>query len=64
MKYIYENVSPQEPTDRWPWNLVCSIRFLSTTKTIKNDDLGLTLNVFTARSNMGKWYYIGFLGKF
>ena len=29
-----------------------------------NDDLGLTLTFFMARSNMGKCKYIGFHGKF
>ena len=27
--------STPEPIDLWPWNLVCSIRYLSTTKSFK-----------------------------
>ena len=39
-----------EAIDRWPWNLVCSIVYASTTK-VTNYDPGLTLTYFTSRSN-------------
>ena len=42
--------SSPELIDRWPWNLVSSIRYQEYT----NDDLGLTLTFFTVRSNMVK----------
>ena len=44
--------SSQEPIDPWPWNLVCSIMYESTTKIIQNFDPGLTLTPFTPRSNL------------
>ena len=31
----FEKSSSPESIDRWPWNLVCSIRYLSTTKIIQ-----------------------------
>ena len=34
------NQSSSEPIDRWPWNLVCSIRYLSTTKIVQMMTLG------------------------
>ena len=33
-KNLKKSSSP-ESIDRWPWNLVCSIRYLSTTKNIQ-----------------------------
>ena len=38
-KNLKKSSSP-EPFDRWPWNLVCSIRYLSTTKIIQMMTLG------------------------
>ena len=32
--------SSSETIDQWPWNLVCSIRYLSTTKNIQMMTLG------------------------
>ena len=32
--------SSSEPIDRWPWNVVCSIRYLSTPKTVQMMTLG------------------------
>ena len=43
--------SSPEPNDRWPWNLVCSIGSLSTTKFVQMMT-GLTLTYFTAMSNL------------
>ena len=34
--------SPPEPIDRWPWNLVCSIVYASTTKIVQIMTLGCT----------------------
>ena len=31
----FKKSSSPELIDRWPWNLVCSIRYLSTTKNIQ-----------------------------
>ena len=33
--------SSPEPIDQWPWNLVCSIRYLSTPKLVQMMTLGL-----------------------
>ena len=38
-KNLYISSSP-EPVDRWPWNLVCCIRYLSTTKIVQMMTLG------------------------
>ena len=38
-KKIKKSSSP-EPIDRWPWNLVCSIMYTSTTKNIQIITLG------------------------
>ena len=38
-KNLKKSSSP-EPIDLWPWNLVCSIRYLSTTKSIQMMTLG------------------------
>ena len=27
--------SSKEPNDRWPWNLVCSLRYLNSTKIVQ-----------------------------
>ena len=35
VKNLLKSSSP-EPMDGWPWNLVCSIRYLNTTKIIQN----------------------------
>ena len=43
-------------------DLVCSFEFLSTTW--PNDDLGLTLTFFMARSDMGICWHRKFIGKF
>ena len=39
-KNLKKNPSSAEPIDRWPWNLVNSIRYLSTTKNIQMMTLG------------------------
>ena len=39
IKNLIKSSSP-EPTDRWPWNLVCSIMYTSTTKIIQIITLG------------------------
>ena len=49
-KNLKKSTSP-EAIDRWPWNLVCSIVYASTTK-VTNYDPGLTLTYFTSRSNL------------
>ena len=38
-KNLKKSSSP-EPIDRWPWNLVCSIVYVSTTKIIQIISLG------------------------
>ena len=48
--------SSLEPIDRWPWNLVCSIVYASTTKDYQgcsNYDPGLTLDPFYAKVKFG-----------
>ena len=35
-KYIFT----PEPVDRWPWNLVCSVRYMSTSKFVQMVTLG------------------------
>ena len=47
-KNLKKSTSP-EAIDRWPWNLVCSIAYASTTK-VTNYDPELTY--FTSRSNL------------
>ena len=47
-KNLKKSNSP-EGIDRWPWNLVCSIVYVSTTK-VANYDPGLTLTYFTSKS--------------
>ena len=49
-KNLKKSTSP-EAIDRWPWKLVCSIFYASTTK-VTNYDPGLTLTYFTSRSNL------------
>ena len=45
--------SSPEPIDPWPWNLVCSIMYGSTTKVVQiYNDPGLTLTYFMPRSNL------------
>ena len=34
-KTTIQPTNQPEPIDRWPWNLVCSIRYLSTTKIVQ-----------------------------
>ena len=48
--------SSLEPKGRWPWNLVCSIG-------CSNDDTGLTLTYFTARSDLVPYGFISEKGK-
>ena len=38
-KNLKKSSSP-EPIDRWPWNLVCSIVYVSTTKIVQIISLG------------------------
>ena len=38
-KNLKKSSSP-EPSDRWPWNLVCSIMYTSTTKIVQIITLG------------------------
>ena len=51
--------SSPEPKGRWSWNLVCSIGCLS----LFNDDSGLTLTCFTARSNLVPYAFVWEKGK-
>ena len=44
------------PKGQWPWALVCSTGPI---KVCSNDDLGLTLTYFTARSNLVSYAFIG-----
>ena len=46
--------SSTEPIDRWPWNLVCSIRYLSTTKNIQMMTLDDGLDLFYGKIKYGK----------
>ena len=46
-----KKIPSPEAIDRWPWNLVCSIVYASTTK-VRNFDPGLTLTYFTSMSNL------------
>ena len=48
-KILQKNL--QEPAGRFPRNLVCSIGLLPI-MVCSNDDLGVTLTYFTARSNL------------
>ena len=50
-KNLKKSSSP-EPKGRWPWNLVCSMGCLSTTKFVQMMTLGLGLTYFMARSNL------------
>ena len=50
-KNLKKSSSP-EAVGRWPWKLVCSIVYASTTKVIQIMTLGLTLTYFTSRSNL------------
>ena len=52
-KCLKKSSSP-ELIDRWPSNLVCSIRYQSTNQEYTNDVLGLTLTFYMVRSNMVK----------
>ena len=36
----FKKSSSPEPIDRWPWNLVCSIRYLRITKIVQVMTLG------------------------
>ena len=38
-KHLEKSSSP-EPMDRWPWNLVCSIRYATSTKIFQMMTLG------------------------
>ena len=49
-KNLKKSTSP-EAIDQWPWNLVCSIVYASTSKVI-NYDPGLTLTYFKSKSNL------------
>ena len=52
-KKLKKKSSSLEPKGQWPWNLVYSIGCMSTTNQIcSNDDPGLTLTYFRARSNL------------
>ena len=50
-KTLQKSSSP-EPAGRFPRNLVCSIRGLQPIIVSSNDDPGVTLTYFTARSNL------------
>ena len=53
-----------EPKGRWPWNLVCSIGCsLEYYQVCSNDDPGLTLTYFTARSNLVSYAFVWDKGK-
>ena len=47
MEKIFKK-SSLKPNSRWPWKLVCRIRY----KVCSNDDSGLALTFFMARSNL------------
>ena len=47
--------SSLEPKGQWPWALACSIGPI---KVCSNDDLGLTLTYFMARSNLVPYAFI------
>ena len=50
-KSLKKSSSP-EPIDQWPWNLLCSIVYVNTTKIVQKFLPGLTLTHFTLRSNL------------
>ena len=54
--------SPPESKGQWPWNLVCIIGCSSTTK-CSNDDPGLTLTYFMARSYLVLYAFVWEKGK-
>ena len=56
-KNLKKSNSP-EAIDRWPWNLVRSIVYASTTK-VANYDPGLTLTYFTSKSIWLHWLLYG-----
>ena len=49
--------SSLEPKDWWPWKLVCIIGYI---QVCSNDDPGLTLTYFTARSNLVPYVFCFF----
>ena len=54
--------SSLEPKGRWPWKLVCSIRYSSTIKFIY-DEPGMSLTYFTARSYLVPYAFVWIKGK-
>ena len=56
---ILQKSSILEPKGRWPWNLVCSIEYsLEYYQVCLNDDPGLTLTYFMARSNLFPYAFV------
>ena len=52
-KQLKKSSSP-EPINRWPWNLVCSIVYASTTKIIQIMNLGWPWLIFRRGQILGK----------
>ena len=50
--------SSSKPAGRFPQNLVCSIRDSSPSYFCSNDDPGVTLTYFTARSNLVTYAFL------
>ena len=50
--------SSPKPASRFPRNLVCSIRDSSPSNFCSNDDPGVTLTYFTARSNLAIYAFL------
>ena len=52
-----KNSSSLEPKGRWPWKLICSIGYLSTSKLVQIMT-GLTLTYFMARSSFVPYAFV------
>ena len=63
VKTLQKSSSP-EPAGRFSRNLVCSIRDTQPIIVYSNDDPGVTLTYFTARSNLEKVKTVDFLETF
>ena len=57
--------STLEPKGWWPWKLICSTEYSSTTKFVQvmTNDPGMTLTYFTARSNLVSYAFAWEKGK-
>ena len=60
-KNLKKSSSP-EPKGRWPWNLLCNMG-LEYYQVCSNDDPGLTLTYFMARSNLVPYAFVWVKGK-